>query len=412
MIVHGSRRLVLCFLSMTPLGACEREAPQPTLSVTCREDAPSVFLSSKADDDDGDGLLWDDPSPLINDEDDDIADHAWVRDAQGTFHLYFQNEGHAAGSDIEHYTSTDLQSLDYVGRALQRNPGAWDSEGLWAPHVVERDGVYFMFYTGVSGSGEASVQRIGVAASTDLEHWTRLPENRCADAAGDGCVYTCDEVWTTWGRSAGSYDRQCRDPFVVWDDANARWVLFATAKSRNEFGVITVAYSSDLVHWTGAGFIDASRRVAGAAGARARGGQAENPHVMTYAGTHYLLFSDWQDPEDPAGTPNPRTMTQYATSPHLRADASGSLHWTYRGSIPDPGVNAIEVQRIGDTFLMTQSISNETSGDFIHRRELRLRCVRWKPGLRFDTVNVEIAPVERRSANPVAVPNSGGRAAW
>ncbi len=226
--------------------------------------------------------------------------------------------------------------------------------------------------------------------------------NNCPGTSGDGCVYDCNETWTAWERG-GDYDRQCRDPFVIWDTSEKRWVLFATAKSQNGFGVVSVAYSSDLVHWAGAGMIDATRRIAAAAGARATGGQAENPHVMVRRGTYYLLFTDWQDPEDDASMANPRTMVQYATSSQLTADAHGSAHWTYRGSIPDPGVNAIEVQRIGATWLMSQSIANELSGDFEHRRELRLRCVLWDGDFGFETANVEfVRPGAPGSAGPVA----------
>ena len=383
---------------------CNEASESPALLLDCRADVPAAFLSSKVDDDDGDGRTWDEDFPAVNDEDDDIADHAWMRGPDGVFHLYFQNEGHTTGSDIEHYTSTDLQSLDYVGRALVTRLGGWDADGLWAPHVVHRDGQYAMFYTGVAGRGADAVQRIGLATSTDLTTWTRVPTNNCPGTTGDGCIYECDEVWTTWGDAPGSYNQQCRDPFVAHDAVQRRWVLFATTKSRNQFGVVSVAYSSDLIHWTGAGFIDATRRVAGASGARATGGQAENPHVTRYEGTYYLLFTDWQDPEDAASTPAPRTITQYATSSLLAADPSGSLHWTYRGAIPDPGVNAIEVQRIGPVWLMTQSISNHASGDYFYRRQLRLKCVHWGADFEFDTVNVTFGARSPSSApHPLAV---------
>lgn len=391
-------------LALPTLVACQDPEPVQTLTLACSADAPPTFLRTKIDDDNGDGVQFDVPDTFENLEDDDIADHAWIRDDTGLYHLFFQNEDLGSGSDIEHYTTADFRNLEYVGLALTTNPSGWDSHGLWAPHVIRQGVTYFMFYTGTTGRRFDDVQRIGVATSTDLTRWTRVASTDCADVDGDGCVYECDEAWTVWGDESGRHNHQCRDPFVVWDTANARWVLFVTAKSTNRFGVVAVAYSSDLLHWTGAGFIDATRRLEDGVGAQTTGGQAENPHVMAHDGVYYLLFTDWQDPEDDASMPAPRTMVQYATSSRLVADASGSAHWTYRGATPDPGVNAIEVLRVSPVLrLMTQSISNEASGDFEHRRELRLRCVEFDAPFSFSTRNVEFASTLGDATHPLAV---------
>ena len=159
--------------------------------IQCSPSADDVFLKSKAD----------------GDTDDDIADHAWVRDEAGVYHLFFQNEGVlAGGSDIEHYTSTDLKSLQYVGLALIK-AGSWESHGLWAPYVVRSGATYWMFYTGTEGLGPDSKQRIGVATSTDLTNWTRFPINNCPGTSGDGCIYECDESWTTWRDTTAACSR-------------------------------------------------------------------------------------------------------------------------------------------------------------------------------------------------------------
>lgn len=362
---------------------CDDGSPPAMLTTACCSDsAAPAYLQSKIDDDDGDGNPYDEDFPRINDEDDDIADHAWVRDDLGVYHLYFQTEDHGAGSFIEHYTSIDLQSLEYAGVALRPNQDGWDSYALWAPYVVRSGGTYFMFYTGTDGPGgdPYARQRIGLAASRDLASWTRCPANNCPGSSGAGCVYDCDESWTTWGEAPGSYNQQCRDPFVIWDEPRRQWLMLTTAKSRNGFGVVTAAVSTNLVDWRGVGFIDATRRLDSGAGAQTTGGQAENPFVTLGDGAYYLIFTDWQDPEDSVTTANPRTITQYATSRSLAVDSSGSAGWVYRGSIPDPGVNAIEVLRSpGNLTLMSESISNERSGLWPRRRQLRLRCVTWSP---------------------------------
>jgi hypothetical protein len=390
---------------------CDNDSSGSTETICCDEGADPVFLQSKIDDDDGDGNPYDENFPTINDEDDDIADHAWIMDESGVYHLFFQTEDHGSGSFIEHYTSTDLQSLRYAGVALRPNPGGRDSHSLWAPHIVKKGGTYFMFYTGTDGpaGNPATKQRIGLATSTDLMTWTRSPSGNCPGTSGDGCIYECNECWTTWGGASGSYNQQCRDPFVIWDSANQRWAMFVTAKSLNQYGVVTVAYSTNLEDWTGAGFIDATRRLETGAGGQTTGGQAENPFIMSNGGTHYLLFTDWQDPEDSVSVTHPRTIAQYATSSSLAADSSGSIDWTYRGYIPDPGVNAIEVQRVSPSvWLMSQSISNQRSGYWPLRRQLRLKCVVWGDDFTFGTSNVNLhCGFPGRPINPVAADVSG-----
>ncbi len=401
----------LAAFSLLPAAGCDHAPAGSSESIRCDEGAAPAFLQSKIDDDDGDGNPYDENFPTINDEDDDIADHAWIEDGNGLYHLFFQNEDHGSGSHIEHYTSTGLQGLRYAGAALRPNPGGWDSHSLWAPHIIKRGETYFMFYTGTDGPGGAprTIQRIGLATSTDLMTWTRSPVNNCPGTSGDGCIYECDECWTAWGGAPDSYNRQCRDPFVAWDSINRRWVMFATAKSLNRYGVVTVAYSENLRDWIGAGFIDATRRLETGVGGQTTGGQAENPFIMSHNGTHYLLFTDWQDPEDSVSVFNPRTIVQYATSSTLAADSSGSVDWIYRGYIPDPGVNAIEVLRIGrDVRLMSQSISNQRSGYWPRRRQLRLKCVVWKDGFAFGTSNVDLhGGFPGRAIDPTAVAASG-----
>ena len=398
-------------LSLLLAAGCEHASSGSTETVCCDDGASPVFLQSKIDDDDGDGNPYDENFPTINDEDDDIADHAWIRDGSGVYHLFFQTEDHGSGSYIEHYTSTDLQNLRCVGAALRPNPDGWDSHGLWAPHIIKSGKTYFMFYTGSDGpaSDPQTKQRIGLATSTDLMTWTRSPANNCPGTSGDGCIYECNECWSTWSAPPGSYNQQCRDPFVTWDSINQRWVMFATAKSLNEYGVVTVAYSTNLKDWTGAGFINATRRLDTGIGAQTTGGQAENPFIMSHDGIYYLLFTDWQDPEDSVSVHHPRTIVQYATSSTLAADSSGSVNWIYRGYIPDPGVNAIEVLRISrSVWVMSQSISNERSGLWPRRRQLRLKCVVWGDGFTFGTSNVNLhCGLPGRAIDPTTVEPSG-----
>ena len=410
MIEVRSRVLPLLF-ALVLVYACDDDTPGASSTLRCDADAVPVLLASKADDDDGDGRTLDEDFPTIDDEDDDIADHAWIRDGAGLYHLFFHNEGRGAPWFIEHYVTDDLETLHYAGRALEAQAGAWDAGGAWSPYVIQAGGTYYMFYTGIESIEPGAKQRIGLAISSDLRQWTRAHVNRCPGTSGDGCIYECDQTWTTWSDTGERFNQQCRDQFVMRDDAHERWLMFATARSTNGYGVVTVAWSQDLTTWTGAGYINATRRLANGIGAQTTGGQCENPFVVTHAGTNYLLFTDWQDPEDSVSVAAPRTIVQYATSSTLEIDENGSADWTYQGSIPDPGVNAIEVfQYDAGTWIMSQSLSNQRSGyKRPIRRMLKLKCIDWGAGVSFGTSNVGY---EENPAPTLVAPEmkTGGRA--
>lgn len=347
----------------------------------CVDQTHAVFMNGTPECDDGQ------PPVYLNGQY-DIVDHAWVADGT-TYHLY-SSCCTISNTVIYRYTSTDLRTLSAPTTVFGPNPGAWDHSSIWAPYVIEHAGVYYLFYTGVDlRLGEADqYQRIGLATSTDLVTWTRAPVNNCSDPNGDGCVYECDEPWTTWG-DGGDFDNQCRDPMVVRDEANGRWVLFATTRHNASTQAVAVATSTDLLNWTGTGYIEASARVSTGVLGQLTGGVAENPFVTAHDGTFYLSWTDYWDTEDFWYTTNPRTAVQYATSTTLDADPTGSANWTYRGYTPDPGVNGSEVQVLsGDTWILTQSIMSGYSGAWPEqRRNLRVKRIEWNGDGTYTTEN-------------------------
>ena len=89
---------------------------------------------------------------------------------------------------------------------LPVRPGKWDNLHVWAPHIVEQDGVFYMFYTGVTWVPGVynRYQRMGVATSTDLETWNRLDEP----------VFSCENVpWAYCDPLNGN--TALRDAFVI-----------------------------------------------------------------------------------------------------------------------------------------------------------------------------------------------------
>ncbi|MEU9237196.1 family 43 glycosylhydrolase [Streptomyces subrutilus] len=105
--------------------------------------------------------------------------------------------------------------------ALTVAPSYHGEEHLWAPHVIEAAGTYWMFYAAGGSSGAA----INLATSTDLFTWTRVPS---------GPLFR--------GLAA-------RDPMVV--RIGAEWVMYYTELSAAD-GRHLVCYrrSEDLLHWS------------------------------------------------------------------------------------------------------------------------------------------------------------------
>ena len=120
-----------------------------------------------------------------------ILEDKWVWDlwlapekVAGQWHIFFLQAPRSlvnpdlrhASATVGHATSTDLKSWEYLGTALEPGAfGAWDDRAIWTGSIVKADsGVWHMFYTGTNKSTENGfVQRIGVATSTDLLHWTK-----------------------------------------------------------------------------------------------------------------------------------------------------------------------------------------------------------------------------------------------
>jgi len=119
--------------------------------------------------------------------------------------------------------------------ALAPEPGGWDDLALWTGSVARGDdGVWRMYYTGLSSEAGSRDQRIGVAESRDLFSWRR---------AADAPIVAPDARWykpDAW-----------RDPFVFRDGDGWRMLITARAAGapRLRDGVLAHARSADMLHW-------------------------------------------------------------------------------------------------------------------------------------------------------------------
>jgi sucrose-6-phosphate hydrolase SacC (GH32 family) len=212
----------------------------------------------------------------------------WIADDGETYHLFFlyaskavkdPDERHFRAS-IGHATSTNLTHWTRVPDALVRgNAPAFDETATWTGCTLQHpDGTWFLFYTGVTPSGAGNVQTIGFATSADLIHWDKHPGNP---------VLRADPAWyEKYDKHSAWHEEVFRDPWVLPDPDGNGWHMLITARANHgpadDRGVIGHATSADLRTWT----LQPPLTEPGQGF-----GHLEVTQVATLDGHHLLLFS-------------------------------------------------------------------------------------------------------------------------
>jgi len=143
---------------------------------------------------------------------------------------------------IGHAVSRDLRTWEVLPTALSPGPpGAFDDLATWTGSVLDVDGGWLMFYTGISTREDGAVQRIGLATSDDLIAWEK-----------QGVLLEADPRW--YEKLGPDANREAwRDPWVLWDFDSRRFHMLITARANHGppdgRGVIGHAWSPDLCSW-------------------------------------------------------------------------------------------------------------------------------------------------------------------
>ena len=197
-----------------------------------------------------------------------INDHTIIRGADGLWHLFGITHAEPADPfneiELAHATATDLHGPWTKHPSVLTVDPEYGETHLWAPHVIEVDGLYYMFYAG--GGEDRTAANMCLATSTDLFDWTREPSGPLFK---DG------------------YD--ARDPMVI--RIGDEWVMYYAATSSPDGGNYVVAYrtSTDLIHW-------GERKIAYTdpeSGTEA--GPTESPFVVQHNDTWYLFIGPRPD---------------------------------------------------------------------------------------------------------------------
>lgn len=182
--------------------------------------------------------------------------------------------------------------------ALTVDPAYFGEEHLWAPHVIEADGRYWMFYAAGGRDGAA----INCATSTDLTTWTRLPSGPLFR----GLV--------------------ARDPMVL--RAGGEWLMYCTELSGpGGRHVVSCRRSADLVHWSEPGTVYADEST------DATVSVTESPFVVERDGWYHLFVGprNGYDGTDVFASRDPFrfTVDQYAghVPGHAVEVVADGQHW-------------------------------------------------------------------------------------
>jgi beta-fructofuranosidase len=192
-----------------------------------------------------------------------LNDHTIVRDRAGTWHVIgiTHAEPFAPFEEVHlaHATAPSVLGPWTKQPFALTADAAHGEHHLWAPHVVEHDDRYWMFYC--AGGDAPEAYRIHLATSDDCWSWERHPGN---PLVVDGY--------------------EARDPMVL--RVGERWVMYYTATSSPEGGrfVVKATESDDLVRWSGRHVVYEDELEGTGAG------PTESPFVVAHDGRYLLLI--------------------------------------------------------------------------------------------------------------------------
>jgi len=234
-----------------------------------------------------------------------INDHCIIEGKDG-WHLYGITHEQPADPmherDFVHATAKTLDQRPWDKKpfALTFDPKLGENH-LWAPHVIEKGGTYYMFYC--AGSQVSNYHyRIHLATSKDLTHWTRYDKNPLFEDFYDA-----------------------RDPMVIKVGNLYHMYYTANWDTGDSNHTVNLRTSRDLLHWSTAQVVFAHSEKG------TWGGPTESPFVVPY-GDHFYLFvgpdSDYH-----------RTVVYRSSNPY---------HWRQEDLVSEFPSHAAEVIRTKD----------------------------------------------------------------
>jgi beta-fructofuranosidase len=263
----------------------------------------------------------------------------WLTRAGDDFHLFYlqadcqltacerDREAH-----IGHAVSTDLRNWTLLPPALnpsRDDPNAPDSLALGPGCVIREHNLWYLFYTGTSQVERGLVERVCLATSSDLVHWTK---------SGANPVVELDETWYE-GLHPDHWPHSCwRSPWVIKDVRSNRFHMLLSCRSNRGApdgrGAIGQAWSDNLIDWNPLpAFLEPGRY-----------GELTAPQMVAIGDRYYLFCCALARPSLPLPRSQPVEGIEYFASSHL----AGPYQELDKGLLKYPGMIGGRVVQGGD----------------------------------------------------------------
>lgn len=157
------------------------------------------------------------------------------------YYLYVTNADGTDCSFIQGFKSRDLMNWEWLGRVFIPNRGAWAITSLWAPEVIEKDGTYYMYYSGYDINYQC--MGIGVAVADN-------PAGPFAEYSGtlvDGTVITHEQSPFDYVLKEYSSDFKAIDPAVFIDDDGKAYLYLSQDQVNRESSIYGMELDADMV---------------------------------------------------------------------------------------------------------------------------------------------------------------------
>lgn len=198
-----------------------------------------------------------------------LVDHSFV-ERDGVMHLFY-NRGYIGYewdtmpvNTVGHATTEDLINWKVEPPVVSVDEHTFEDYQVWSPGVAFRDGVYYMYYTGVN---ENVAQAICLATSGDLYNWKKYENNPVLKPG----------PWCPWGEDHWS---DCRDSMVFVDDGGKAYMYYCTSTEKGP--AVGVASSVDMVSWHDEGAYEFD--ICDIA--------LESPFVLKHSGKYYMFYTN------------------------------------------------------------------------------------------------------------------------
>lgn len=194
-----------------------------------------------------------------------------------TYYLYATNAMHDGNTGyLQGWKSTNLSDWTELGAIFVPQRDSWGVTSLWAPEVVEKDGIFYMYYS--AKDSQTGVMGIGVATSSS-------PEGPFSEIEGtiDGKAYSHKTMPIDFGFPS-------IDPNLFVDD-NGDIYLYVSKDQVSKTSSIFVAKMKNMVEIEYIGenaLVTPSQTWENPTSSNKWN---EAPHVIKHNGKYYLFYS-------------------------------------------------------------------------------------------------------------------------